>query len=123
MNKLRLPHIVIAVIALAMLVANIINIPRGPQLHCYKDTTTYTARQASYGFPFVFMQGNISGDTCSLPIAELNDTNYLTGNEYNFSLGPLIFNVGVTGLLIGGVYFIDARNKPSKRSGNRSKRK
>ncbi len=102
-------------VGFCLLTINVINIPRGPLLHCYENITTYSSRQASYGFPAVFMQGNISGNYCSLPIDQLNEQNGLQGNEYHFRLVALVLDVTIAFMLTGLVYLFASTYKPHKK--------
>lgn len=101
----------VGLIATLLFAANVVNLPRGPQLHCYRDVTTYNARQSSYGFPFVFMHGNTTGDSCSLPAEKLTDTNYLSGNDYDFRPIILALDIAIALLLVGGLYYLGAADK------------
>lgn len=100
MNKIRAKYALTFLAFAAMVLASLVNVPRGPLLHCYESDVTYYAKQASYGLPFAFMQGNTSGDPC------LNETNALLGNTYRFSTRALVADIALISVLTGLFYFV-----------------
>lgn len=115
MNSLLNPLALVVLVVGVMTLVNLINIPRGPVLHCYDNATTYTDRPASYGFPFVFIRGHIEGDDCSLVSGKIADQSYEVQPYagYNVEQRALILNAGVTALLAGAAYFAGTRKKPA----------
>lgn len=109
MNKLRTKYALTFLVFAAMVLTSLVNFPRGPLLHCYEGDVTYLAKQASYGLPFAFIQGNTSGDPCSLPIDQLNEKNALVGNTYRFSARALVADVAIISALTGLIYFVASK--------------
>jgi hypothetical protein len=118
MSKHKTGFIGILAVLVVMAALNLINIPRGTQLHCYKNLDTTITREASYGFPFTAIKGNTSYDSCSIEDSQFG---FLEYNKYSFHLTAVVANVTLAILVAVLTYALiakyNATPKPVVRKG------